>query len=115
MVSSLLKSTNPSIGVYAKADGIHLRITAKAPTRGQAESMIAPMEEAIERILGGVIWGRDEDTFEIAVTPRAEKEAKTLPNLPVVITSAGRPLGSQNVELKIAPAPAPAAATAPKK
>jgi nicotinamide-nucleotide amidase len=62
-----LKSTNPSIGVYAKADGIHLRITAKAPTRAQAESMIAPMDEAIERILGGVIWGRDEDTFEIAV------------------------------------------------
>ncbi|MGE0545192.1 MAG: competence/damage-inducible protein A [Dehalococcoidia bacterium] len=67
MVSSLLKSTNPSIGVYAKADGIHLRITAKAPTRAQAEAMIEPMQEAMERILGGVIWGYDDDTFEIAV------------------------------------------------
>lgn len=67
MVSALLKSSNPSIGVYAKADGIHLRITAKAPTRAEAESMIAPMEEALERILGGVIWGYDDDTFELAI------------------------------------------------
>lgn len=67
MISALLKSTNPSIGVYAKADGIHLRITAKSPTRAEAESLIEPMQEAVERILGGVIWGYDDDTFEIAV------------------------------------------------
>ena len=30
MVASLLSSRNPTIGVYAKDDGIHLRITAKA-------------------------------------------------------------------------------------
>ena len=67
MVSPLLKSNNPSIGVYAKADGIHLRITAKAATRAEGERMIEPVEEAMERILGGVIWGYDDDTFEMAV------------------------------------------------
>ncbi len=67
MVSSLLKSTNPTVGVYAKADGIHLRITAKAATRAEAEALIAPLQEAMERILGGIIWGYDDDTFEIAV------------------------------------------------
>lgn len=67
MISPLLKSTNPSIGVYAKADGIHLRITAKAPTADEGRALIEPVEESLERILGGVIWGYDEDTFEIAV------------------------------------------------
>jgi competence/damage-inducible protein CinA-like protein len=67
MVSDLLKSQNPSIGVYSKADGIHLRITAKAATRAEAEALIGPMQEAIERILGGIIWGYDDDTLELAV------------------------------------------------
>lgn len=67
MISPLLKSTNPSIGVYAKADGIHLRITAKAPTADEGRALIEPVQESLERILGGVIWGYDEDTFEIAV------------------------------------------------
>ena len=38
MVSPLLKSTNPSIGIYARADGVHVRMAAKAPdeARGMA-------------------------------------------------------------------------------
>src|SRR4030067_2075626 len=32
MVSPLLKSENPTVGVYAKQDGVHLRLTAKAAT-----------------------------------------------------------------------------------
>jgi nicotinamide-nucleotide amidase len=78
MVSSLLKSTNPSIGVYAKADGIHLRITAKANTRAEAEAMIEPVQEAIERILGGVIWGYDDDTFELAVGRMLKERGLTI-------------------------------------
>jgi nicotinamide-nucleotide amidase len=64
MVSPLLKSTNPTIGVYAKADGVHLRLTAKAATAEEARSLIAPTEEEARRILGQAIWGADEDTLE---------------------------------------------------
>jgi nicotinamide-nucleotide amidase len=78
MISALLKSTNPSIGVYAKADGIHLRITAKSPTRAEAEALIEPMQEAIERILGGIIWGYDDDTFELAVGRMLAERGLTL-------------------------------------
>ncbi|MGH2586843.1 MAG: competence/damage-inducible protein A [Dehalococcoidia bacterium] len=67
MLSPLLKSTNPTIGVYAKADGIHLRITAKAPSHDEAQALIDPMQEAAERILGPAIWGYDDDTFELIV------------------------------------------------
>src|SRR5205823_14320916 len=42
MISPLLKSTNPSIGVYARADGVHVRLAAKAPTAAEAQLLIEP-------------------------------------------------------------------------
>lgn len=62
MVSSLLSSANPTLGIYAKADGIHLRFAAKAENRGQAEKMIDRGEARVRSILGEYIWGTDNDT-----------------------------------------------------
>ena len=66
MVSPLLKGTNPSIGVYSRIDGIHLRLTAKAATAEDAQDLIAPVQEEVERILGPAVWGYDDDTQELA-------------------------------------------------
>ncbi len=63
LVSSLLSSANPTLGVYAKADGIHLRFTAKAQSQEQAEEMIAQGETRVRSILGEAIWGTDNDTL----------------------------------------------------
>ena len=60
-------SQNPSIGVYARADGVQLRIAAKAATSEEARALIDPVEAEARRILGNVIWGADEDTLETAV------------------------------------------------
>ncbi len=65
-VSSLLSSVNPTLGIYAKADGIHLRLTAKARSQQQAEEMLAQGEAKVRSILGECIWGTD-DTLEGAV------------------------------------------------
>jgi nicotinamide-nucleotide amidase len=67
MVSPLLKSSNPSIGVYSRADGIHLRIAAKAASAEEARRLIEPVEEEARRILGGAVWGADDDTLAGAV------------------------------------------------
>jgi len=67
MISELTKSTNPSIGVYARADGIHVRIGAKAPTQELAATMIEPIEHRALEILGDAVWGFDEDSFESVV------------------------------------------------
>jgi len=64
MVSPLLTSTNPTLAVYAKLDGIQLRLTAKDRERAKAEEMIAQAEEQLQNILGWAIWGYDEDTLE---------------------------------------------------
>jgi molybdopterin-biosynthesis enzyme MoeA-like protein len=48
-VGPLFSSTNPELGIYAKPDGIHLRLIAKAPKREEAEKMIAQSEARLER------------------------------------------------------------------
>ena len=64
MVAHLLASSNPSIGVYAKLDGIYLRIAAKAARREEAEAMISAREAEVREILGDCIWGIDDETQE---------------------------------------------------
>ena len=64
MVSPFLKSENPTVGVYAKPDGVHLRLTAKAPTQEAAQRLIQPMEEELRRLLGDAVWGADDDSLE---------------------------------------------------
>lgn len=74
LVSPLLSSANPTLAVYAKADGIHLRIAAKARTRKQAEEMIAEAEVGIRGVLGEHIWGVDDETLEtVAASLLVEK------------------------------------------
>ncbi len=64
MLAPLLSGANPSIGIYARRDGIHARISAKADTRRQAWMLIEPVEEKIRAILGQTIWGIDDETLE---------------------------------------------------
>ncbi len=64
MLSPLLKSTNPSIGIYARADGVHARLAAKAERPEDAEALIKPVEEEMRRILGPAVWGTDDETLE---------------------------------------------------
>jgi nicotinamide-nucleotide amidase len=67
MVSPLLSSTNPTLALYAKMDGIHLRLTAKSRERAKAEEMIAQAESRLKAILGQAIWGFDEDALEVLI------------------------------------------------
>ena len=59
-----LPVTNPSLGTYAKVDGIYLRITAKTQTEVKAQELIARRENDLRAILGDYIWGVDSDTLE---------------------------------------------------
>jgi len=78
MVSPLLKSANPTIGVYAKPDGVHLRLTAKAETPEAAGALIEPMEAEARRILGDAVWGADDDTLEAALGRLLQERGLTL-------------------------------------
>ncbi len=78
MVSDMLLAANPTLGIYAKADGIHLRLAAKAPTRSEAERLMVETETRIRNMLGDHIWGIDDVTLERKVGELLLKKNLTL-------------------------------------
>ncbi len=64
MAKHLYDTPGIGIGTYARADGVHLRIGAKAATREEAWRRIHPVEQEMDALFGAAIWGRDDDTFE---------------------------------------------------
>ena len=66
IVSEFFGVENPYLGIYSKADGIHLRVIARAKDTATAYAMIAPVEKAIHERLGEYVWGYDDDTPEQA-------------------------------------------------
>jgi len=78
MVSPFLSSTNPTLAVYAKPDGIHLRLTAKAGSKEEAEEMIARREDDMGSILGESTWGHDDETLESVVGTLLVEKGLTL-------------------------------------
>jgi nicotinamide-nucleotide amidase len=64
LISPFLSYNNPTLATYAKQDGVHLRITAKASNRAEAEKLISEREREISATLSDYIWGSDSDTIE---------------------------------------------------
>ena len=58
---------NPTIGVYAKPDGIHLRLIARASGQEKAAALILAAENKLRGTLADRIWGTDSDTLESVV------------------------------------------------
>lgn len=66
VISEFFGIENPYLGIYSKADGIHLRVIARANSSESARAMIVPVEQAIHDRLGEYVWGYDDDTPEQA-------------------------------------------------
>jgi nicotinamide-nucleotide amidase len=62
VISEFFGVDNPYLGIYSKADGIHLRVIARASDQENAQRLIVPVEMAIHDRLGEYIWGYDDDT-----------------------------------------------------
>ena len=78
VMSEYFGRENPYLGIYSKADGIHLRVIARAANTDAARGLIAPVERAIEERLGGYIWGYDDDTPAAAAGAALQARGKTL-------------------------------------
>ncbi|MGE5594934.1 MAG: competence/damage-inducible protein A [Hyphomicrobiales bacterium] len=78
MARPLYSTPGIGIGTYARADGVHLRIGAKAPTREEAWHRIVPVEQELERIFGTAIWGKDDDTLEGHIRTLFDDRGQTL-------------------------------------
>ncbi len=62
--SILFNSDNARLGIYAKPDGIHLRLIARAVSHEDAMAIIDQAEAKLRGVLSEHIWGTDEDTLE---------------------------------------------------
>jgi nicotinamide-nucleotide amidase len=78
IIQPLLASTNPTLATYAKSDGIHVRITAKAPTVEEARNLLLEPESEIRRLLGSAIYGVDDETIESIVLRQLASTGQTV-------------------------------------
>ena len=78
IMSEYFGHENPYLGIYSKADGIHLRVIARAADEAAARRMIAPVEQAVKDRLGEYIWGYDDETPEQAVAEALQLRGRTL-------------------------------------
>ena len=78
IISEYFGLENPYLGIYSKADGIHLRIIARAHDEASAREMIAPIESAIHERLAPYIWGYDDETPELSVGAALTARGMTL-------------------------------------
>ena len=78
IMSEFFGQENPYLGIYSKADGIHLRVIARADDEATARRMIAPVEQAVHDRLSDYIWGYDDETPEQAVAFALQSRDKTL-------------------------------------
>ncbi len=66
LVGDLEKLSNPTVGLAAHAGQVDIRITAKAASEAEAETLIHEVEDTVYKLLGEWIYGTDADTLEEA-------------------------------------------------
>src|SRR5438876_8542720 len=66
-LGDLTRSTNPTLATYAKSDGIHLRLTAKAATLQEAERQLEAFEPRVKQRVADWVYGGEADSFPAVV------------------------------------------------
>lgn len=80
VISDLMEEQeNPTIAPYAKTGEVHLRVTAKAENKTEAEKLIAPVLEELYRRFGSLIYTEEEEiNLEDAVVELLKEKEITL-------------------------------------
>ena len=66
-LGELTRSPNPTLATYAKSDGIHLRLTAKAALRADAEHQLDAFEPTVRARVSEWVYGGENDSFPAVV------------------------------------------------
>ena len=64
LIAPLFHISNPTFGMYAQADGVHVRARVRAQNNEEAQKILAPIETELWDILGDYIWGVDDQALE---------------------------------------------------
>lgn len=67
IIRDLMDGENPTTAPYAKDGEVHIRVTAKAATKEQAERMIVPVVQDIRSRLGDSVYGENARNLQEVV------------------------------------------------
>lgn len=70
--------SNPTLAPYAKEGEVRLRVTAKAASQEDAESMMRPVIEQVTGVLGDMIYGVDAGSLEERVFELLKERGMTM-------------------------------------
>src|SRR6266849_3781258 len=77
-LGELTHSPNPTLATYAKSDGIHLRLTAKAAARADAERQLDEFEPTVRERVSEWVDGGENDSFPAVVGALLRRRGLTL-------------------------------------
>ncbi|MCW6034769.1 competence/damage-inducible protein A [Spirulina subsalsa FACHB-351] len=77
-VADFFDSPNPTVAPYASAGEVRLRVSAKAPSEGEAIRLIEPIAAQIQAIAGADYFGHDEQTLATVVGELLRDRQQTL-------------------------------------
>lgn len=71
-------TTNPSVAFLASGGEIKVRLSAKADTAEEAETLLRPLEREVRSRLGSAVFGVDDETIEVVVFRLLEEKGWTI-------------------------------------
>ncbi len=77
-IKELLDGHNPTIAPYAKLGEVHFRLTARAPSLDEANSLLDPLEAQVRGRLGDAVYGTDDTTLEAATLEVLRQKRQTV-------------------------------------
>ena len=78
LIAPLFHLPDVALGMYAQAQGVQVRLRARAASSEEAASMLSPVEAELRRLLGDNVWGADEDVLEERVGRELARRGLTL-------------------------------------
>jgi nicotinamide-nucleotide amidase len=78
VVQPLIRNMNPTLATYAKQDGVHLRMGAKAESRDQAEKLIDDFEVKVRELIGDWVYGYEDESLSAVVGKLLKEDGLTV-------------------------------------
>ena len=64
LIAPLFHLPNATLGMYAQAQGVQVRVRVRAQNNEEALRLLSPVEAELRRLLGDYIWGIDDQVLE---------------------------------------------------
>ena len=78
MIAPLFHLPDATLGMYAQAGGVQVRVRVRAQSREEAHRLLAPVESEVRLRLGEYIWGVDDQVLEEQVGHALREQGLTL-------------------------------------